>query len=163
MKGVAPTSVFLFSSCSVQSLKSYAHGQKDQKSESNRQSTNKQQTLIQASAMSVQNVVIPAVQRSSQILHIVKPQIIGAVTRKAAKKVLKKSVICQPCTSSDRDGMVDFMAHQFVTREPLMQSLGATPTNSRMFVEHWIDVSTLLNTLLIDVLCKVMFAKHPTQ
>ncbi|XP_009858449.3 uncharacterized protein LOC104265652 [Ciona intestinalis] len=52
-------------------------------------------------------------------------------------------MICRPCQPSDRDAMVDFMSTRFVTREPLMKAIGATPSNSSLFVEHCIDESIL--------------------
>nr|CAB3260304.1 uncharacterized protein LOC100175087 [Phallusia mammillata] len=61
--------------------------------------------------------------------------------KKVAKNTVQHqhSVVCRPCTADDRNAMVDFMTRQFVTREPLMQSVHATTSNSRMFVEHCID------------------------
>uniref|UniRef100_H2ZAC2 N-acetyltransferase domain-containing protein n=1 Tax=Ciona savignyi TaxID=51511 RepID=H2ZAC2_CIOSA len=48
-------------------------------------------------------------------------------------------VICRPCYLSDREAVIDFMSTRFVTREPLMKAIGATPQNSSLYVEHCID------------------------
>ena len=65
----------------------------------------------------------------------------------------KESVtICRRCNSDDREDLIDFMSKMFVTREPLMKNLGATPENSKKYIAYCIDVSSLLLFVLLEKL-----------
>ena len=58
--------------------------------------------------------------------------------------------VCRPCASHDREMMINFMNQIFISREPLVRSLGATPKNSRKYVSYCVDVSGFSLYFIVD-------------
>ena len=79
----------------------------------------------------------------SNFLKASKAQVSSPAAAAVPRGIMEEETITisRLCTIHDREKMINFMSELFVTREPLMRSLGATPQNSRKYIAYGIDVS----------------------
>ncbi|XP_076801224.1 uncharacterized protein LOC143445788 [Clavelina lepadiformis] len=98
----------------------------------------------------VANSMKPTDPTAPTKILIPKQTVKSHATAASAPTVQASSSSCHPCTINDREEMIDFMCRLFVTREPLMRSIGATPTNSRVYVKYCIDEALVHNASFLS-------------